>query len=411
MAEINGTQNNDTLEGTADADIIVGGAGDDQISGGTGADTISAGDGNDTVYGGGGVDDIDLGPGNDQWIVTSDDVVLNSAYGWWGASAIFDSADGGDGYDRVWLDSGNHETRLDISNSTLLNFEELWIVAEDSDNYNRSIRITDDQLQNFSNIEARYVYYRDGYTAPSVYQSSIDSSFARSITNGELNYGYDPIIYLKDDGDGQVNLDATTISTFNVNRIVAETQTIFVNANTDLRLTASEFDDTLTGGSEIDVFEASDGDDTLHGNGGRDVLLGGDGNDSLYGGAGDDWLRGEAGDDTLEGGDGDDQLLGGAGNNTLRGESGNDWITLGHDAEDYWEDAPEPGVNEAYGGAGNDTFVVKDAGSGTIDGGSGADGILVTATSDISGYTISNVESIELDAVAELYLTPEQGKP
>ena len=78
-------------------------------------------------------------------------------------------------------------------------------------------------------------------------------------------------------------------------------------------------------------------------------------------------------------------------------KAGNDTLTIGESA-----------VDEAYGGSGDDTFIINEKGTGVIDGGTGTDRILVTATSDISGYSISNVEKIELDAVAKLYLTPEQ---
>src|SRR6056300_803451 len=119
MANINGTTSNDTLTGTSSGDTI---------NGDSGADIINSGDGNDSVSGGGGQDTVNLGAGDDDWIVNSTEVVVNSAYGWWGASAIFDSVDGGDGTDRIWVQTDRY-TNIDLSKSTILNFEALYIAT------------------------------------------------------------------------------------------------------------------------------------------------------------------------------------------------------------------------------------------------------------------------------------------
>lgn len=66
-------------------------------------------------------------------------------------------------------------------------------------------------------------------------------------------------------------------------------------------------DDSLIGG---------DGDDVLDGGSGNDTLEGGNDADMLRGSAGNDSLNGGAGDDTLNGGSGADTMTGGAGNDT-----------------------------------------------------------------------------------------------
>ena len=396
MATLTGTINDDTLDGTSEADSITGDAGADMITGGAGADTINAGDGSDTVAGGAGQDSIDLGAGDDIWLIRDDEVVLNAAYPNWGASSIFDSVEGGIGTDTIWVQVSSSSTRIDLSHADFSGFESLLIANESTTNSRRSVKLTDQQLLSFTTIEARYNYlFTDGNLH--IYQDSLDQSFNAAVTSGNLPGVNSPIIYITDDGDEIVTVDATSISSFNVNRIITEAQTVFTNADGNLYLTASEFDDSLTGGAGIDVFDGGAGNDTILGNAGNDVLYGGAGNDNINGGTGNDWLKGQDGDDTLLGGDGDDQLVGGAGTNILRGEAGNDTLTIGLSAHD-----------EAYGGANNDTFIIDGEGAGIIDGGTGTDRILVTSFSDISGYTISNVESIELDAVAKLYLTPEQ---
>jgi Ca2+-binding RTX toxin-like protein len=66
MAEINGTENADTLEGTNDNDRIDGLSGDDQINGGQGADRLDGADGNDQLNGGQGSDLVLGGAGDDR---------------------------------------------------------------------------------------------------------------------------------------------------------------------------------------------------------------------------------------------------------------------------------------------------------------------------------------------------------
>ena len=388
MANINGTTSNDTLTGTSSGDII---------NGDSGADIINSGDGNDSVSGGSGQDTVNLGAGDDDWIVNSTEVVVNSAYGWWGASAIFDAVDGGDGTDRIWVQT-NESIKIDLSKSTISNFEELYIAPPDTGNYRSTVRLNDDQINQLDSVEARYGQHRTYDNSFYFYANNDASQFTNSSITGKLPTSvYAPVIYLSDDGDGLVTVDVSAFSTFNVNRLILEAQTVFTNGDTNLYLTGSSLDDTLQGGSAIDVFAGGAGSDVMSGGAGNDVLHGGDGNDNISGGTGNDWLKGEFGNDTLLGGDGDDQLLGGSGENILRGEAGNDTLTIGQNATDH-----------AYGGAGDDTFVIDDKGSGIIDGGTGNDRILVTSFSDISDYEIYNVEKIELDAVAQLYLSPEQ---
>lgn len=74
MADINGTDQSDSIQGTDDNDLIVSGEGHDTISGGAGDDDLLAGDGNDfvfgndgndTILGGNGIDDLFGGAGDD----------------------------------------------------------------------------------------------------------------------------------------------------------------------------------------------------------------------------------------------------------------------------------------------------------------------------------------------------------
>ncbi len=62
---INGTGGADNISGNGGADTLAGNGGNDTLSGGSGDDTIDGGSGNDTVYGGDGDDTITGGAGDD----------------------------------------------------------------------------------------------------------------------------------------------------------------------------------------------------------------------------------------------------------------------------------------------------------------------------------------------------------
>ncbi|MGY4107162.1 cadherin domain-containing protein, partial [Aeromonas encheleia] len=65
MADINGTNKNDSLFGGTGADLIDGGNGSDMLDGGSGSDTLLGGNGEDTLYGGLGDDILSGGNGQD----------------------------------------------------------------------------------------------------------------------------------------------------------------------------------------------------------------------------------------------------------------------------------------------------------------------------------------------------------
>ncbi|MGS3141545.1 cadherin domain-containing protein, partial [Aeromonas sanarellii] len=65
MADISGTNKNDSLIGGTGADLIDGGNGSDMLDGGSGSDTLLGGNGEDTLYGGLGDDTLSGGNGQD----------------------------------------------------------------------------------------------------------------------------------------------------------------------------------------------------------------------------------------------------------------------------------------------------------------------------------------------------------
>ena len=135
-------------------------------------------------------------------------------------------------------------------------------------------------------------------------------------------------------------------------------------------------DDLLYGEAGADSILGGLGNDTVDGGTGADYIDGGDGNDSLFGGSGNsaDTILGGAGNDTIDGGDGNDSLLGGAGADSILGGTGADYVDGGTEA-DYI--AGGDGDDSLFGGAGafSDT-IDGGAGNDTIDGGDGDDSLL-----------------------------------
>lgn len=117
--------------------------------------------------------------------------------------------------------------------------------------------------------------------------------------------------------------------------------------------------DTIMGGSDLDLVSAGKGDDIVFGNDGFDQMNGNAGNDFISGGGDDDYIHGEEGDDVLVGGTGDpsdssfmDQLYGGAGDDIEI--AGPDGATMGGEYFDTGFGA------EFYEDKGNDVMIAGD---------------------------------------------------
>lgn len=155
-------------------------------------------------------------------------------------------------------------------------------------------------------------------------------------------------------------------------------------------LVASSDGDLIQGGSGNDAISGNGGDDVIYGGAiptgkphtvtleDNDVINAGDGNDTVYGNAGDDKLYGEAGNDTMSGGkgddhmsggDGDDKLTGDTGDDEIYGDSGNDSLTGGK-GDDRLDGGKDDDTID--GGSGDDT-IADVYGKNTVKGGSGFD--------------------------------------
>ena len=114
-------------------------------------------------------------------------------------------------------------------------------------------------------------------------------------------------------------------------------------------VTASEFDDTLTGNSGANVIEGLGGNDTLQGHAGDDIIYGGDGNDTINGDLGE-LNTSVSGNDSIYGGDGNDVIRGGLGNDAMYGGANND-LMRGGGGVDYFDGGADDG--EGFNGIGD----------------------------------------------------------
>ncbi len=105
MADIEGDENNNSLNGTSGSDNIKGkegqdtlngSGGSDTVSGGAGNDTIDGGSGNDTVYGGSGDDVVTGGSGDDVIIGGKGDDTLTAGNGSTTDTFVIRDGDGND---------------------------------------------------------------------------------------------------------------------------------------------------------------------------------------------------------------------------------------------------------------------------------------------------------------------------
>ena len=139
-----------------------------------------------------------------------------------------------------------------------------------------------------------------------------------------------------------------------------------------------------------DLLTGTEGDDTLEGGTGLDLAFGLEGDDSVSGVAEDDLLLGGDDSDLVEGGSGNDILVGGEGADTLIGNSGNDIIDgtsrLDEDAllasaqtaetaEDLnftFSNTPDTDAGDSIEGRGGDDVLLM-GNNDSVSGGSGED--------------------------------------
>ncbi|MEH2126550.1 calcium-binding protein [Nostoc sp.] len=331
MANINGTNGNDTLYGTTSDDLINGLAGDDQL------------------YPNGAYDTLNGGSGKDKFVYEAN---LNSR------TIIIPDFDG--------IGKGSNPSAEVIASVDTLQF------TGDEQLIARNLLLTP-LIQNGNNLEISF----DGaeFSATVFLENFVLENLDNLAQVGNiLFYGQTSI---KDSFD-VFNANSTQSTIFNKNTVT------FLN---DLDNNVNGFDNS------DDVINAQGGNDKIDGLSGNDLLRGGMGNNTLIGGAGDDTLRAEgylSGDNLLNGGDRNDFLSvsdsygkntieGGAGDDTLNASfSSGDNLLNGGDGNDSLVSGAS-GNNTLNGGNGDDIFTtsIGRINNNILTGGGGKDKFVV----------------------------------
>ncbi|MEH2369984.1 beta strand repeat-containing protein [Nostoc sp.] len=393
MANINGTNGNDTLYGTTSDDLINGLAGDDKLYGNRSYDILNgdAGDdylnvdyssGNTTLSGGTGDDTLNAedssgnnllfgGDGNDTFLTSS----LNNTGG--------NTLNGGNGNDTFYSYS---EVRNYIDNLTTGGGgKDKFVYAIGSKDTYGIITITDfGGIGKGSNPSVALIAEVD--TLQFTGSEQFTARNLQLTQNGNnLEIAFEEVPYSKvvlqnfalENLDnlaqvGNILFDGQTITTDSFDVFDANsTQSTIFKKNTvtflnDLSNNVNGFDNS---------------DDVINGQGGDDIIDGLSDNDVLRGGAGNDTLIGGTGNDTLDSG---------AGNNTLNGGAGDDFLNV-NDSVNYNYNPTDPKAdNLLFGGDGNDTLFAYDTfGNHTLNGGNGND-TFYSSTYDITYGSSSN---------------------
>ncbi len=406
MADIYGTNNNDSLYGTLESESIYGYGGDDFLKGWVGFDHLYGGSGNDRyeVANRENLDVIDDSSGNNDYLrlyrqggprLTADD---------WHAI----DSDGNGYVDQLaiknWALINNYFDNTAISNAGtgLIESIEAWTSTFQSSSF--------DDSYDFDTIRS-YV------SLNTVLGTSLNDTIQGSVTQETFSGGDgNDVIYARQGNDslsggsGNDYLDGGAGNDFMAGNLgddvyVVDSEYDYVNENenegydtvlarTDYSMSINVEKVRLQGSTDIDVF----------GNDQDNVIIGNSGNNSLYGNDGNDVIDGGLGDDEMNGGLGDDFYYVDSPGDTISERDGNDTVystinyTLGNSIEHLrligTGDLNATGNNAANkltgtsgsntldGGAGND---VLDGGSGvdTLIGGTGDDWYLIRNSNDV----------------------------
>ncbi len=309
MAEIVGTDSDDTLSPGQPypggmpgdgPDALFGLLGNDSLDGGGGNDTLTGDAGDDTLVGGSGADSLDGGTGRDRvsYAGSPGQVV-----------AFLEVPPGGD-----WPPLG---PRSDARGDLLIDIEDLT-GSSHADSLFGSF--WDNALEGGSGA--------DSLVGSGGHDTLLGGLGSDSLEGGSGDDVLAPgagITHWLEGGQGE---DLATYSDAAASvRIDLALGLGFLQAAGDTLVGIEH----LAGSAFVDTLRGDAAANRLDGDGGNDSLVGADGTDTLRGGAGGDRLDGGSEDDLLEGAEGNDVLYGGAGSDTLHGGTGADRIVGGAD--------------------------------------------------------------------------------
>ncbi|MEP4197093.1 MAG: laminin B domain-containing protein [Aliishimia sp.] len=410
---LNGGGGDDILRGLGGNDVLLDGAGADTVEGGAGDDTVLAGNGSDTgegdVYiGGDGLDTLDYS-GFDGSVDFLFGDFAHTSYD----VEIAEWATGSPTGLRSF--NGQTFTPRDVAQALDLS------LADSADDALRVIPDTPDDPDLFSiTMRTETVSAEDVYSGFEIIIGNDQDNQMRAQEGViRLEGGLGDDFYFLDRASTEIVEDEdagfdTVLVDFDyvLPEHFEELQTF---TDRGWQLTGNTSDNTIRGGSEVDILDGGFGNDMLFANEGDDTLIGGLGNDTLDGGSGsdtvsyadaggrvavflnkapedvgsgqgidtfisienvigtdfDDRIVGDAADNILSGGLGNDVIIGNAGDDTINGDRGDDVLT-GSGGDDM-----------IFGGAGADTLnglggadtLNGEGGDDTINGGTGVDNV------------------------------------
>jgi Ca2+-binding RTX toxin-like protein len=349
MANVIGTNSDDTLYGTAENDTIAALQGNDVLKGFGGADVLEGHDGIDSAfYGDSNVGvTVNLFTGRGYGGSAEGDTLYNieNLYG----SAFNDYLTGnhldnslfggagddildgltGFGHDSLYGDEGNDRLIGGYLNDRL------------------DGGTGDDILDGGFGHDSLYGDEGNDRLIGGVQNDKLDGGTGDDTLDGGLGVdvliggaGYDTVTYAGSSAGVLVSLIDNTARNGD-----AEGDTFTYIEN----VIGSTYADQLYGHDGANAINGFGGDDTLKGFGANDALHGGYGNDALLGMDGNDNLWGDNGDDILDGGAGNDVLDGGSHADTMRGRIGDDIYFVDVSADVVIERAGE-GYDQVYAG-------------------------------------------------------------
>jgi Ca2+-binding RTX toxin-like protein len=366
MANIPGTDGDDTLYGTSDPDTVTGLGGNDTLIGFAGADSLDGGSGTDTAF----------------YFDSSAGVAVNLATG----KGTGGSAQG----------------------DTLVSIENLW-----GSDYNDTLT-GNDGANDLHGLDGSDILKGGGGA------DSLDGGSGDDILKGgggadsfEGGTGNDTVSYSDSPSSGGTGIYGVSVDLypgdFPGHGVGADAQDDTYSSIENV--TGSGYIDYLTGTDDANVLNGLDGDDTLVGNGGNDTLDGGNGADRLTGGLGDDLLRGGPGADELNGAGGPVTI---EGSDTADYSDKTDGVAVTLDSNivvdvfvgGVLEDTMR-NMENVIGGSGNDTFVgdyranvlTGGAGNDSLNGGTGIDTMIGGAGNDL--MYVDNVGDVVTEVLNE----------
>ncbi|RZJ97842.1 MAG: calcium-binding protein [Brevundimonas sp.] len=358
----------ENLTGSAFNDLLVGDGNANVLSGGLGRDTIIAGGGNDTIHGGAGdANELYGGTGDDTYVVNNrGDSIVEAA---------------GEGYDTVLTD----QFQLNLS----ANVEALTYVGTGT----------------FTGVGNAVGNTLTGGLQRDVLlgQGGDDILIGGAGAANELYGGVGNDTYVLDVADSIIEgadsgTDTVQLRNLHAYNLGANVENGMVVGTGDFVLNGNGLDNVLTGGDGRDLLQGGAGNDTLQGGGGIDTVT------YILSTAGvtarldinratNDGLGGQdtfTGVENLTGSNLRDTLMGNAGDNVIDGAIGND-VLLGFDGNDTLIGGSGGGVNEMYGGRGDDLYIVDAADTLIELAGEGIDTVRTT----MGNYTLkANIENM-----------------